>query len=159
MDHENYKLFIISSLGKALGIPGGVILGPKSDLKSIQNGPVFLSSSPISPAYLFAFIAFQKGYLKQRGRLWENIEFFQGLSNSWLPELPNHPVISLGNLKMKNLPGSELFDFLQKKRILISFFSYPGPLDKPQSRLVINACYTHKNLKSLAMNLLEGIRN
>ena len=159
-ENEKLEVYIVSSLGKALGIPGGLILGPQTAIQQIQEMPVFLSSSPISPAYLYAFIRFQNEYSKQRDRLEKIRNLFQKRSRSWLNPVPDHPVISLSGPEF-NAPEKKskepIFDFLLKRGILASSFSYPRPEDRPLTRLVLNASHSEKDIKYLAQSLEEWI--
>jgi 7-keto-8-aminopelargonate synthetase-like enzyme len=149
------EVFIVSSLGKAFGIPGGVILGPEHGLQEIRSEPLFLSSSPIPPAYLFAFCSFQVGYGRRRERLNENILNFHEYSKSWIKRSSSHPVFPIqdGDYfqgRPDGFSSGDLFDQLRKKRILISSFPYPSSEDAPLTRIVINALHSGKDLKNLA---------
>ncbi len=44
------EVIVIASLAKAVGLPGGLILGSKKTISAIRNNPVFIGSSPMAPA-------------------------------------------------------------------------------------------------------------
>lgn len=144
---DNITLLIVSSLGKALGIPGGVILGPKSVVSKIWHLPLFGGASPVSPAYLYAYVYAQNIYKQKRDRLMKNLSLF----NSSIEQLtifnafPSFPVY----YTRKN----DLASFLEKFRIMISCFPYPTPNDDLITRIVINGMHTQEDLEVLSEKL------
>ncbi len=144
---DNTTLIVISSLGKALGIPGGVVMGPKSVVTNLWNLPLFGGASPISPAYLFAFVNAQQIYREKRARLNRNMEFFNGL----LPAKPSFQ--SIDQFPVYYTPENKLAAYLEKEEIMISSFPYPTAADELITRIVINGMHTESDIEVLASHL------
>lgn len=149
---ENVQLIVISSLGKALTIPGGVILGSKNLIQQIWQSPYFGGASPVIPAYLATFL--EAGYLYHdaRQRLFSIIQaFHDGVKTLGLFEnLANYPVFYT---KMNNLA-----EYLLTHKILISSFPYPTPQDERITRVVLNAAHTNADIDHL-VNFIKTFTN
>lgn len=144
---ENVTLLIVSSLGKAMGIPGGVILGPRDMLDEIWELPLFGGASPVSPAYLYAFIHAQSIYKEKRSLLQENIAFFNQERPSSLP------FQSFNHFPTFYTRKNELANHLQQERILVSSFRYPTPKDDLVTRIVLNSLHTRADIEQLVQCL------
>ncbi len=143
------EAIVTSSLGKALGLPGGVVLGSRSRIDQLKKSPVFTSASPMPPAYLYAFLYAQKLYLQQRERLQENLDFF-------MQSLPNgHSFQWAVPYPVFYTPDTEVYTQLYQQGILVSHFSYPSPDDPPITRLIVHALLTKEDIKGLAASLLS----
>ena len=138
------KLVVVSSLGKALGIPAGVILTDAATMAAFRRSPFFGAGSPAVPAYLYAFMLAEDIYRQARGQLHANIRYF--LSKLDKPQLfssiPDYPVFYT--------PQKALYPYLLQQGILISSFSYPTPADEPITRVVLNAGHREADLAQLA---------
>ena len=139
----NIVLIVISSLGKALGIPGGVIFGPKRIIKALWQLPLFGGASPISPTYLHAFIHAQKLFQEKRIRLGNTIKWF----NNHLPSLPHFQFID--QFPVYYTRKNKLAKHLENHQILISSFSYPTPTDSKITRVVLNGLHLQEDLERL----------
>ncbi len=148
-DKSNINLIVIASLAKAVGIPGGVMLGDKKTIASIRQNPLFVGASPIVPAYLFAFLHAQDTYKVARAVLQKNIQQFTTALS--LP--PHLPITSLPNYPVFFTPQKDLFDFLLKHKILISSFSYPKPTDPPITRIILSALHTEGDIEEIIEKL------
>ncbi|MCF2445809.1 aminotransferase class I/II-fold pyridoxal phosphate-dependent enzyme [Dyadobacter sp. CY345] len=140
------QLIVVSSLNKALGIPGGVILCEERIILGIRQSPFFAGASPAAPAYIYALkkLLETNAYTPVHQRLLENIhDVTARLTGTNLFVCKNnYPVFcSL---------DSNLFDFLETNGILASCFSYPQPTDPPVTRLVISALHQKEDLDRLA---------
>ncbi|WP_115371584.1 aminotransferase class I/II-fold pyridoxal phosphate-dependent enzyme [Adhaeribacter pallidiroseus] len=138
------QVVVVSSFGKALGIPGGVILSNARLLENLKKQAFFGGGSPAIPAYLTAFIQGEHLYQLARQRLQENIGYFTSLLHQ--PALfsffPGYPIFYTKQ--------NQLYYFLLEQKILISHFSYPTPTDSPITRIVLNSLHTPEDLKELA---------
>ncbi|CAH8286901.1 7-keto-8-aminopelargonate synthetase-like enzyme [Mariniflexile fucanivorans] len=148
---SNEKLFkkiIVSSLGKALGISGGIIAADEDFIDGLKEEPNFVSSSSINPAYLEAFLGSQEIIKIQQKKLKSNLAFlFDGLNlNSDFKFHKNYPVIYCIN--------EEISNFLLTKNMVITNFKYPT-YKKVMSRIVITANHTEADLYSLKQALLK----
>ncbi len=141
---ENVRLIVISSLGKAFGIPGGVILGPPDILATLAKSPFFGGASPVSPAFLHAFIEGQEIYRENRETLRRNIRQFAAAIKDSAP-----PLESFDNYPAFFTPENELAAFLASHRVLISSFPYPTPNDAPLTRIVLNSLHTRSDIDRL----------
>jgi len=150
---ENLNLIVVSSIGKALGIPGGVILGKAETVNSFKQSPLFGGGSPVVPAYLYAFLQANQLYEQAREKLFRNINYF--LTRLTNPEFfrffPDYPVFYT--------PQNELCPFLFDKDILISSFAYPTPQDPNITRIILNSLHTLPDIDLLASNINEFCRS
>lgn len=140
------NIMVITSLNKAMGIPGGVILGRPELLEPVRQSAVYSGASPIPPVYAHALASMiaQGKYLEAYTRLQENNRYFlqQMASPGRFSCLSGYPVYTSED------PG--LFRFLLQHGILSSSFSYPSPRDTPVTRLVVSAAHTKEDLDTLA---------
>lgn len=139
---------IVSSLGKAFGIPAGVILGDGQLITQLRASPFFGGASPAVPAYLYAFLHSQEFYKVARQRLFANIaQFKQQLKQ---PEIfrsfDYYPVFST--------TIHSLCPYLQRHKVLISSFRYPTPAHDTITRLILNSLHTPEDLQHLT-NLIN----
>lgn len=142
LDQVDYIL--LSSMGKALGVPGGLIAGNQELIQALWESPFFGGASPIIPAYLYAFLQCRALLQAQRERLSRNIEFFTQVNPgpNAFRQIPGHPVFYVKEPQLAN--------FLAQRQILISSFHYPTAQDPKISRIVINAAHTTSDLEKLA---------
>ena len=75
------RFAVVSSLGKALGIPAGVVLGDRELMAELRATPFFGGASPEVPAYLYAFLHSQAIYKEARQRLFRNIAYLSSGSS------------------------------------------------------------------------------
>jgi len=146
---ENVTLIVVSSFGKAMGIPGGIVLSDKKTIGLLKKSPYFNTSSPIAPAYLYAYLKSGKLYEQQRKLLYGNIRRFRSLADDThlFACFENYPVFYTGQ--------NDLSDFLMDKNILISSFAYPLPEDDLITRIVINSDHQPQDIDLLAESILE----
>lgn len=143
---QQVRSIVTSSLNKALGIPGGVILGDEHVISTVRRSPWFAGASPVPPAYIFALIKLLETdtYASAYRTLLANIHYARAyLTGTGLfVYKDDYPVFcSL---------DSKLFDYLEANGILASRFSYPQPTDPPVIRLVVSAVHQKEDLDRLA---------
>lgn len=141
---KQVEVMVVASLGKALGISGGVILGKANQINQIKYNSFFGGASPASPAYLYAFLQAQQLYEAQRIHLLSLIHWFQDNCNIF-KSLPNYPVF--------NTSHHHLFEYLQEKKIIISSFPYPTPDSERITRVVLNAAHHLDDVKKLVFEV------
>lgn len=141
---DNIKLVVISSLAKAMGLPGGVILGDRETIAFLQKSTAFRTASPMAPAFLYAFSRSTAIYAGALKKLQENITFFtqQYPVNERFRYLPDYPVFYTAE--------SRLPDFLNEKKIIISSFPYPKADSDIITRIIINANHNTADIGRLA---------
>ena len=141
-DEKIDRKIAIASLGKGLGIPGGMIASDASFIEKITHNPFFIAAASANPAYLDAYIKSEEIYRQQQEKLQRNIDFiYQSLVN--YPQLmisKNYPVLYSFQ--------SDLYKKLYQKNIIITHFKYPT-YTKKMNRIVITANHTQKDLESL----------
>ena len=144
------ELVVSGSLGKALGIPAGIVLGSAEFIRRISRSPAFIGASPPPPAFCQAFLDAQELYVSQQQKLQANFKYFlsliQGLEALRYKE--NFPVIILD--------PSGWGEKLMKKHILISSFPYPNEDYDPVDRIVLSANHRKEDLDYLS-EAIHGI--
>ena len=141
------RKIMVSSLGKALSIAGGIVASDKDFIDSLKNEPDFISSSSISPAYLEAFLLSQAIIKKQRKKLEDNLRFlFEGLNlNSDFKFNKNYPVLYCENEK--------IYKYLFDNEIIITNFKYPT-YKTAMNRIVITSNHSKGDLVKLKQALI-----
>ncbi len=143
-----HQKIMISSLGKALGLSGGIITGNKEFINLLKEESIFVSSSAANPAYLETYINAQSIYKEQQQKLQHNLEYLsiQLESKKGFKFDKNYPVIYCED--------DTIYDVLFLKGIVITNFKYPTYKNK-MSRIVITANHTLEDLKKL-INILNN---
>lgn len=141
------ELIVVSSMGKALGIPGGVVLSSRQTIEKLKESAFFGGSSPAVPAYLFAFLQANEVYKEARGKLIKNIsQFVAGIQETRLFRfIPNYPVFYTSH----NTLAAKLLN----QNIVVSSFPYPSPADKLITRVIVNSLHTENDIRQLIANI------
>ncbi|TVR75961.1 MAG: pyridoxal phosphate-dependent aminotransferase family protein [Saprospirales bacterium] len=139
----------MGSLGKAMGLPAGFILGPSNCLDRIRATPSFGGSSPPNPAFLYAWLKGGEIFEKQLQKLRDNIHYFRSQINieKYFDSLADRPFFFC---KQKGI-----YTHLLEREIVISSFNYPGPDDPVVTRVVLNALHTNEDIEKLCAEI-EG---
>ncbi|MDX5483281.1 MAG: aminotransferase class I/II-fold pyridoxal phosphate-dependent enzyme [Hymenobacteraceae bacterium] len=139
----NVRLVVASSMGKALGIPAGVVLGEKELVDKLRYSHYFGGASPAIPAYLYAFLQCEPVFKEARQKLFSNIAFF--LQHLERPEqfsyFDGYPVFGVHE--------HSLAAYLQEHGVIISSFRYPTPADDPITRVVLSSAHTQEDIQRL----------
>ncbi len=148
---SHVDLIVIASLGKAFGIPAGVILGSQQFITRLKESSFFGGASPASPAYLYTFLKCQALFEQQRKYLFQLVERFQE-DNLFFRSLPNYPVFTTGD--------ADFYKKLLAKKILISSFAYPLPSSPTLTRVILNAAHQVEDVEYLKheINRLKFIK-
>jgi 7-keto-8-aminopelargonate synthetase-like enzyme len=133
-----------SSLSKAYGIPGGIILGKKSDIDHIKKDPFWVGGSPANPAYVYACLHAQEAYEE---RIMQSKElaaaFTQNAKN--VQYVKNYPAFSSDD--------PELFEHLKSHGFLCNQFAYPDPNATPLCKAILPACLNLQDIEDLSQTL------
>lgn len=143
LQHKSIKRKImISSLGKALGLSGGIIAGDYEFINALKEEAIFVSSSAANPAYLETYINTQPIYKEQQQKLRYNLGYLTTHleSNMGIKFHKDYPVIYCED--------DAIYDELFKEEIVITNFKYPT-YKKLMSRVVITSNHTKKDLEKL----------
>jgi len=148
-DLPNLSKVIVSSLGKAGGIPAGFIAGKSEFITEIQELSIFRGASPALPSFLEAFRKAEHLRQHQLKILRQNIYFFsqalqeKGLNLFFFSE--NYPVF----YAQKN----DLAPTLLPQKILLWHFAYPTNSLQKHTRIVLNAMHEQTDLEKLLTHL------
>lgn len=145
------ELLLCGSLGKAMGITGGVVAGSQQRLDSLQHTPFFAGASPAPPAGLAALgEALDAGlYWQAFQRLLASVRFVVEKVGAldFLSFYPDYPVITFRN--------PALAGYLRQHHILITDFEYAAEGESASpSRIVITSAHQHRHLTKLSELLL-----
>ncbi|MDO6438824.1 aminotransferase class I/II-fold pyridoxal phosphate-dependent enzyme [Cyclobacterium sp. 1_MG-2023] len=144
------ELMVCGSLGKALALPAGIILGNQSLLRIVRENAVYRTSSPPAPAFLNAFLEGQDIYLQQQNNLSEHLSYmYSAIAKvEGFKMLPQYPVISF--------EPTSWVDELHQKGIIVSSFPYPSPDSPPINRIILSAWHLPTDLQTL-VKAIEGM--
>ena len=137
---------MVSSLGKALGLAGGSIVGSQKFISNLKKEIAFITSSGASPAHLETYIQTQDIYKEQYKKLQDNLHFFFSNLATKKPLKFNakYPVIYSSD--------TTLFYTLLQQHIIMTHFNYPTE-NNIVNRIVITANHTLKDLEKLLLIL------
>ncbi|MCP2043402.1 aminotransferase class I/II-fold pyridoxal phosphate-dependent enzyme [Pontibacter sp. HSC-36F09] len=145
----NLRLVVASSMGKALGIPAGVVLGDKSLVDRLRHSHYFGGASPAIPAYLYAFLKCESVFKEAREKLFANIAYF--LEHLERPEqfsyFERYPVFGVREHR--------LAAYLQEHGVIISSFRYPTPADDPITRVILSSAHQQEDIQRLTALINE----
>lgn len=143
MMHKHKDTIMIASLGKAMGLPAGIIAGPAAYVSLARRHALFGGSSPMVPAYAFAYLKATDIYRDTLLKLKTNIRYFLSHLNSGIDFTysDQFPVFCSDQ--------SDIASYLDHHKIKISQFAYPSPKDKIYTRVIINALHTENDLSKL----------
>lgn len=146
------ELFVTGSLGKGLGLPGGISLGLTFPIINIANSRTFRGASPAAPGYLQAFLQGQKIYQQRQKKLMSNIAHFNTLIKSiqGVDAVQNYPIYAIKDRRWVKQ--------LEELGIIVSSFPYPSPTDPWINRIIISAFHEERDLQQLA-KALENIQS
>ncbi|MDC6352230.1 aminotransferase class I/II-fold pyridoxal phosphate-dependent enzyme [Zeaxanthinibacter sp. PT1] len=142
-----WELIVCASLNKAMGIPGGIILGNLDRITSLRNTTFFSGASPVPPAYLATLMSSTGLYREQYNKLQQLLTYFESLSlpDDLFQRLPAHPVFAFKD--------KSLTEYLYRNEILVTDFNYAGSGSEYTGRMVINANHRIGDLEKLAVCL------
>ena len=146
-DLPHVETVVTSSLGKALGLPGGVVLARAERTERLRHSPFFTAGSPMSPAHLHAYLQSAELYENLRKRLEKNVSAFA-------QQAPAHLFRSFGGYPVFYTADNSLYKRLYGQKILISSFPYPSPRHPPITRVVVSALHKEGDIGKL----LSGLR-
>ncbi len=142
------ELLVCGSLGKALALQGGVILGSAKRLAQFWNTPFFAGASPAPPGHMATFILAGTFYERQRLQLERNIRHFEEKCPNlgFLSHIRGYPVYAFRN--------EHLTSYLAAKQILVTDFPYPASgTDALSGRIVLSAHHLEADIQRLCDSL------
>lgn len=142
---------IISSLGKAFGIPAGAILASAERLRELWSSPFFGGASPPNPAFLHAFLQGKELYLQNLRQLRSNVRYLKAA----LSEVPLFE--SFDEYPVLYTSDPNLAEYLERHKVLVSYFPYPTPGSDYVTRIVVNSLHQREDLDRLAVLIREYV--
>ena len=138
----NVTVVVVSSLGKAFGLPGGVVLGPRLFIKALRSSPFFVAGSPPPPAYLLAFTRAQAQYEAARQQLFANVAYFRKQTEDLaiFRSIDHYPVFYTADHRLAEALAP---------RCVLSSFPYPHPDSNLITRAIISSLHTREDLDAL----------
>ncbi|RPD96735.1 aminotransferase class I/II-fold pyridoxal phosphate-dependent enzyme [Aureibaculum marinum] len=133
---------MVSSLGKALSLSGGIIGGSQNFIKNLVDESMFVSSSAANPAYLEAYCKASKIFETQRRKLAYNLNYISDRlnNNSTIKFDKRYPVLYSED--------EYIYNKLFEEGIIITSFKYPTYKNR-MNRIVITANHTEDDLDKL----------
>jgi len=143
---ENINIIKVSSLGKALGLSGGVIAGDSDFIESIKKEDTFIGAAGMNPAFLETYVNAQDIYLSQQQRLHRNLNYIEThLTNRERYTFrSSYPVIYFDD----NAFSKKLLE----NKIITTSFKYTNDSGL-LNRIVITSNHTNDDLEQLVVQL------
>ncbi len=140
-DHLRY--LVCYSLSKAFSCEGGAVSGDAACIDQIKSRPPFSATTPMSPAFAYAWMECRPFFKEQRRKLQENCRYFSQKTADFR-EL-DYDI----RLPVARLPFEGLYEKALKDHILLSAFRYPTDNDPLLTRAVLNALHTREDIDRL----------
>ena len=146
LKRENINIIKVASLGKAIGISGGVIAGNYHLMSEIQNQDSFIGAAGMNPAFLETYLNAQEIYLLQKQKLLNNLSYFNNncTNRQKITFHPSYPIIYFDD--------EYLSEKLLQNKIITTSFKYTNASRK-LNRIVITANHTVEDLNHLIAQL------
>lgn len=137
------RKILVSSLGKAFGLTGGVIAGDTDFITKIKELETFTSAAGMNPAFVQTLFDASNIYISQHKKLLENLHYLDSIliKNSNIKFDKNYPLIYV--------LSNELVEKLKSEKIIIASFKYTKEAE-PLNRIVITANHLKEDLDKLA---------
>lgn len=138
------RMLVTASLAKAMGMPGGIVLGTAELIADIRKTAFFGACSPMPPAYLETYLHAEALYAEGWEQLWQNTQLAENLllRTGLFKQAKDYPVFFTEE--------DGLYAHLLKANILIYSFAYPTASDRANTRIVISAFHTPEDIEKLA---------
>ncbi len=148
IDFPIKRKILVSSLGKAFGLTGGVIASDSEFIKEIKELETFTSAAGMNPAFVQTISDASEIYQTQHQKLLDNLNYIDSIliKNENVKFHKSYPLIYL--------LSKELVNTLKNENIIIASFKYTKEAD-PLNRIVITANHTKEDLDKLVSVLNE----
>lgn len=142
------RKIMVSSLGKAFGLTGGMIASDASFINQIKKSEIFGSAAGMNPAFVQTLADASEIYPKQHQKLIDNLHYIDQklVKDDSIKFDKNYPLIYL---KDKNS-----IEVLKENKIIIASFKYKQNADN-LNRIVVTANHLEEDLDKL-INLLNS---
>ncbi len=137
------KYLLCYSLSKAFSCEGGAVSGEEDDILELRSQPTFSASTPMSPAYAYAWMKSRTLFLRQCRLLHKRVRFFNDMA------IHKKNITFDGRLPVCFITRKDIYKRALEHHIILSAFRYPTQKDPLITRAVINALHTEEDLKQL----------
>ena len=143
---ENINNIKVASLGKAIGISGGVIAGNESFISEIRNQSSFIGAAGMNPAFLETYVNAQEIYHLQKKKLQHNLNYIDRnfTERGKFTYHSSYPIIYFDDESV----SKKLFD----SKIITTSFKYTNASGK-LNRIVITSNHSIEDLDHLIAQL------
>ena len=143
VQYKNIKnKIMISSLGKAMGITGGVICGSETFINQIKILGNYASGAGMNPGFAITIKHAEKIYKKQLVKLKANLNYVATNLN------PNQSIDFDVNYPILYANQENVYQKLMAENIIMTHFKYPNEAGA-LNRIIITANHQKKDLKKL----------
>lgn len=148
IDFPIKRKILVSSLGKAFGLTGGVIASDSEFIQEIKEIETFTSAAGMNPAFVQTLSDASEIYKIQHQKLLDNLSYIDSIlvQNENIKFDKSYPLIYLLSKK--------LVDNLKNEDIVIASFKYTKE-SEPLNRIVVTANHTKEDLDKL-VNVLNS---
>ncbi|MFB3388768.1 aminotransferase class I/II-fold pyridoxal phosphate-dependent enzyme [Flavobacterium sp. LAR06] len=142
------RKIMVSSLGKAFGLTGGVIASDISFIEEIKKSEIFGSAAGMNPAFVQTLADAAEIYPKQHQKLVDNLAYID-------QKLVKHDSIKFDkSYPLIYLKDKNIIEILKENKIIIASFKYKQNADN-LNRIVVTANHLQEDLDKL-INLLNS---
>ena len=143
INHPKIKRkILVSSLGKAFGMTGGIIAGDKNIIDQAKLNPIYGSSAGMNPGFAQSICEAKIIFLNKLIKLKNNLSYIDShlKKRTEIIFSKNYPLI------YTNIDG--IYEKFLEKNIVITNFRYPTS-DKNLNRIVVTANHTIEDLNEM----------
>lgn len=142
IDFPIKRKIMVSSLGKAFGLTGGVIASDSDFISQIKEMETFTSAAGMNPAFVQTLSDAAEIYTEQHKKLLENLSYIDSILNQ------NDNIKFDKTYPLIYLLSQELVEKLKTEKIIIASFKYSKDAE-PLNRIVVTANHTKEDLDKL----------
>ncbi|MBL0736847.1 pyridoxal phosphate-dependent aminotransferase family protein [Flavobacterium sp. GN10] len=136
------RKIMVSSLGKAFGLTGGVIASDSEFINQIKELETFTSAAGMNPAFVQTFYDAKEIYKIQHQKLNDNLSYIDSIL------IKNDSILFDKNYPLIYLLSDDLVEKLKQEKIIIASFRYTKEAE-PLNRIVITANHLKDDLDKL----------
>lgn len=151
IDFPIKRKILVSSLGKAFGLTGGVIASDSEFIKELKEIETFTSAAGMNPAFVQTLSDASELYKIQHQKLLDNLHYIDSIliKNEHIKFDKNYPLIYL--------LSKELVQKLKVENIIIASFKYTKEAE-PLNRIVVTSNHLKEDLDKL-VGVLNDYKN
>ncbi|MBE8723563.1 aminotransferase class I/II-fold pyridoxal phosphate-dependent enzyme [Flavobacterium hungaricum] len=143
IDFPIKRKIMVSSLGKAFGLTGGVIAGDHDFISQIKETETFTSAAGMNPAFVQTLSDADEIYKTQHQKLLDNLNYIDSIL------VKNDTILFDKSYPLIYLLSKQLVEKLKEKNIVIASFKYSKEAE-PLNRIVVTANHLKTDLEKLA---------